>query len=367
MKVRIAFGAALAVLVAGLLVGSATGSNTGPGRHGLKDERYCELFFLKGKIPNAYAVVYNTIGLNKCPSKWWDGLDTTKLAQNNGANLVIKNGPRHWLMDFAQGSTGQVVDFDGQQMRRVASIPIRTQADLSTTPYTEREIDRSNIWRWKKGREIYELKSPDGSTYVMQSYSQIIDPNLQMSDLPTLADRLTLPDGWSYVTKKLRRPLTVGAEGRATILQDNLKNTYQKLPPKTRQKAVAKRKKYKVKLTGATKAVGFPGPNMVEDRGTVSGKPFGDGTIDAVVTFDNPNKKITGTYTIEAKKGTITGTLAADYVISNGEIDFQGTATMKSGTGKYKGIVGRKLTFHDHNTFPDGQNGVIEMSGFARY
>ena len=98
----------------------------------------------------------------------------------------------------------------------------------------------------------------------------------------------------------------------------------------------------------------------------MTGTPFGDGTIDALVTF-GPNSTITGTYSIEAKKGEIFGTMEAAYTVADGEIDFNGTATMTGGTDRYRGIVGKNLVFHDHNTFPDGQNGTIEISGFARY
>jgi hypothetical protein len=61
----------------------------------------------------------------------------------------------------------------------------------------------------------------------MQSYAQIQDPGLTLAQLPRLGARLDLPPGWSYRTRVLRRALTLGADGRATILQDDLQNTYQ--------------------------------------------------------------------------------------------------------------------------------------------
>jgi len=36
------------------------------------------------------------------------------------------------------------------------------------------------------------------------------------------------------------------------------------------------------------------------------------------------------------------------------------------GTGEYRGIRGRDLRAHDHNTL-DGQNGVVSLEGAARY
>ena len=145
--------------------------------------------------------------------------------------LVIKNGPRHFLMDSATAKTGRRQVLPGRA-RRATSRRSRsaTAADLATTPYTERTIKRLNTWHWKKGRKVFELLAPDGSDYVMQSYSQIIDPEQKITDLPSLGERLELPQGWSYTVEPLKQPLTLNAEGSATILQDDLQNTYQRLP-----------------------------------------------------------------------------------------------------------------------------------------
>ncbi len=59
---------------------------------------------------------------------------------------------------------------------------------------------------------MYELLAPDGSTYVMQSYSQIIDPNLSIGQLKSLGDRLNLPQGWSYRSRVLKKDLFLKAK-----------------------------------------------------------------------------------------------------------------------------------------------------------
>jgi hypothetical protein len=75
---------------------------------------------------------------------------------------------------------------------------------------------------------VYELVAPGGATYVMQSYARIRDPRLSLGDLRGLGARLTLPDGWRYRVRKLRRDLVLGVHGRATIVQDDLLDTYQR-------------------------------------------------------------------------------------------------------------------------------------------
>ena len=350
----------LLVSLAALAAGAGPAAAEQRSGDDLHDARYCEILELKGAIPDARVVVWNTIGLNECPATKWNGFDADALAEELGDTLVVLNGPRHFLMDSAKARTGRVRSFHGLRMRRVATIPIDSAADLAQVPYTERTVDRDNTWHWKRGRLVYELLAPDGSNYVMQSYSQIVDPRLRIGDLRRLSDRLDLPTGWRYRVRRLKRPLTLRANGSATIIQDDLKNTYQRVP---RGEDTSRR--HRVDVSGTTKTVGAPQPGTLEDRGMISGRPFGSGTISLLATFES-GARMQGTFEIDTKRGDAFGTVDTTYVISGNEITFDGTATFTGGTGRYRGIVGKKLVAHDHNTL-DGQSGTLTLTGFARF
>ncbi len=353
--VRALAAAALAALA---LLASPAAAERQAGRD-MHDARYCEILELRGAPPGAEVLVWNTIGLNDCPSAWWEGLDAKEITAERGDTLVVLNGPRHFLMDSARARTGPVRAFAGERLRRVAVLPIETWADLQQTPYAERTVERVNTWHWREGRRVFELLAPDGSTYLMQSYSQIVDPNLSKRDLATLGRRLELPRGWRYRVRKLTRALTLRAKGSATILQDELKNTYQRLPRSDDSRP------HRVDLTGTTRSVGSPEPGTIEDRGTVSGPPFGDGTIDLLATFQ-PGARMTGTFTIRTGRGAVFGTMDTTYAISGNEIEFTGTADLTGGTRRYRGIAGEDLAITDRNTL-DGQNGSVTMEGLARF
>src|SRR4051794_31646603 len=175
----------------------ATAAALAAGSH-LHDARYCEILVLRGAPPKATVTVWNTIGLNKCPPRWWRGFDAASLARELGDTFVVLNGPRHFLMDSATAAAGRVRSFHGMRMRKVATIAIRSAAELAQVPYTDRTITRTNTWRWRKGRTVFELVAPGGDTYVMQSYSQIKDPELTLAKLGSLGRRLSLPEGWRY-------------------------------------------------------------------------------------------------------------------------------------------------------------------------
>ena len=354
--------AVVAIAVATTALTTAGGVSAKPrGISGIHDARYCEILELKGTPPDAKIVVWNTLGLNDCPPAKWNPLDASELAAELGATFVILNGPRHFLMDAASGRTGRVESFRGLRMRRVAAIPINSPAELVRTAYAERTIARTNDWRWKKGRKVFELLAPNGATYLMQSYSQELDPSLRIRRLKRLGKRLDLPKGWEYRARRLKRGLTLKARGEATIIQDDLQNTYQRLPRKKRDK----RESHRVDLAGVTRTTGAPGPGMLEDEGTITGRPFGPGTVDIIVTFGDPGT-VTGTFEIDAAKGSAFGTLAMNYTIAAGEIKFTGTAFFTGGTGKYRGIKGNDLAATDTNTL-DGQNGRLTLKGRARY
>jgi hypothetical protein len=338
----------------------AGGSRPTEAKH-LHNARYCEIIEVKGTPPDVVVTVWNTIKLNRCPEGKWKSFDATELAQELGDFVVVLNGPRHFLMDSAAAVPGPMRSFHGLEMRKVATIPVSNLADLVQTPYKERVINRDNTWSWKAGRRVYELVGPCGARYLMQSYSQIVDPDLRIGELKSLGDRLELPTGWHFVTRRLKRNLTLKAKGSATIVQDELQNTYQREPARLFSPHATR---HRVDITGNTKNVGSPSPGVLEDQGTISGDPFGTGTIDLLVTLAAP--KASGSFRIETPSGSARGRFWMDFSISGGEIDFKGTACFASGTGDYRGIRGSGLEAHDHNTL-DGQNGVISLKGFATY
>jgi hypothetical protein len=327
----------------------------------LHDARYCEILELRGTPPAATVTVWNTIGLNKCPDVKWRSFDAAALARERGDTFVVLNGPRHFLMDSTSAKTGVLHSFHGLRMRKVATIAIHSAAELAQPPYTDRTITRTNDWRWRKGRTVFELVAPGGDTYVMQSYAQIKDPKLTLAKLPALGKRLTLPPGWRYRSRKLTRPRVLRAKGSATILQDELQNTYQ-LAKTTRGKG--KRVRHGVSIDGVTKSVDPATPGTIEDHGTLTGTPFGKGTIVLVGKF--ADNRFTGTFRLTFKRGSVLGTTDLPYKIADGTITFDGTSRFTGGTGAFRGIKSGALKTHDTNTL-DGQNGRLSVRGASTY
>jgi len=201
-------------------------------RTNVRNQRYCEVFLANGNRNLVTLEVFNTLGLNDCPDSQWKSLKPDAVKKEFHVRQVVMNGPRYFMMDtISEQGSGQVQSFDGLQARKVATFQMHLSGmgGRREPPYTEQPIDRDTQYVFDKGKAVYELVAPDGHTYVMQSYSQIVDPNLTQEQLSNLASRLKLPKGWKYQVRTLDSDLEMKSGGKAYVVQDDLKDTYQRM------------------------------------------------------------------------------------------------------------------------------------------
>ena len=201
-------------------------------RDNLRGARYGEIVLVKTGFITLTGKVYNTLGLNDCPEKEWKELSPTSIKLSHHAVAVLLNGPRCFLMDQASLlKPGRVQNFGSLQARHLANVKITPAILLKgkAKPYTENPVTRTSVFRYMKGRNVYELVSPQGTVYAMQSFSMQVDPKQTLSTLPTLGSRLQLPQGWKFRVVKPESDLTLEAKGKALVLQDELENSYQRI------------------------------------------------------------------------------------------------------------------------------------------
>jgi hypothetical protein len=226
----------LAVLILFFEIAAAS-AQTGPAPNGMREKdhlrnvRYCEVLVVRKHFFSTTADVYNTLGLNDCPAEKWASLDTAKLKKEWNVAAIVLNGPRYFIMDRnAIENPGKVESFDGLDARLLAELEIKIHSS-KRQPYTENGVQRQNRYVYERGKNVYELLSPDGPVYVMQSYSQEVDKQLNEAGLLTLADHLKLPQGWKYRTRTLDEDLVIqNVGGKAYVIQDDCKNSYQRKP-----------------------------------------------------------------------------------------------------------------------------------------
>jgi len=185
--------------------------------------------------PGASSILFNTLGLpDEMTDEQFHALDPAHLKAVYGADAIWLNGPRRALMDAATAEfldEGRVSDVGGIPMRTVGRVHV-PDLDLFLSvqrpPYTELTVDRNTDWLFKGRQDVHELIAPSGAVYVMQSMSRHVAPTLEIEQLPTLGQRLKLPQGWQYRVRTLEDDLVVPARGDAHIVFDEFENNYQR-------------------------------------------------------------------------------------------------------------------------------------------
>jgi len=199
----------------------------------LRNVRYCEIIPVTRKGAKLTAWVYNTLGLNDCPACEWDALTEDQVNEAYGSVSAKLNGPRYWVIDKLVGSgstaTGQKFTFGGIEMELRASIKTRfREGTVGEEFYVPNQVQRDTVYTYRAGQPVYELTSPQGDVYIMQSYAQIQDKNLTIDGLASLGSKLALPEGWTYATRTPTEDFELPSNGLAYVINDDLYNSYQR-------------------------------------------------------------------------------------------------------------------------------------------
>ena len=185
----------------------------------LRAVRYCEVWFF---VPQAnkelFVTYYNTGNLNNaadkmdtCPAATWAKVNPEELkAQYAGVATVFKNGPRGFAADSVTIPVGPVAAFDGLQARwwgKGVLPPAMLDMKAGGFAYKAIQSHRKSTMHFDKGKPVFILDDPDGTPWVMQAWSEIVDPSLTYDGLKDLGSKLKPPAGWKYRVVTLDKDL----------------------------------------------------------------------------------------------------------------------------------------------------------------
>jgi len=206
----------------------------------IRGMQYCEVFLIGGNpiTQHLEGAVFNTSELNNaanrlvtCPPAIWSRLDTDRLKSQFNVLGVFKNGPRGWTVDHIEIPLGEVRNFDGLNVRWINSVNLPPGFGRGSVAYRDITVQRRSTIRFLAGRPLFVLDTPNGPA-VMQAYAAIVDPNLTYEQLAGLGSRLRPPAGWRFRVVTPTQDLVVTAvNGQATLVQDELENSYDVCTP----------------------------------------------------------------------------------------------------------------------------------------
>jgi hypothetical protein len=209
----------------------------GPGqahRANLRNSAYCELVPVLGK-PNEVAQFYSSTAAGvECPPDKLTAIDPKVLADELGASSVYviptpQSARRYWVVDEIWNYVGETIDFHGVKAAWTASMAPALLPSVFSTPYVSAEMRQAAKYIYSKGSKVFLIHTPDGKTWVMQSYATEVDKELALDRLPELDSALKLPDGYRFEVATLRQDLTIdsrNAGGMVHLLGDELHDIY---------------------------------------------------------------------------------------------------------------------------------------------
>ncbi len=198
---------------------------------GTRDQLFAGCAVIIGTGRNARSHMHATTGISIATDKTPDMIDTARLARELGADMCAVNRGRIWTIDEAEFLGGYIVDFHGVKMTWVGEMVAANLFEQFQNAYLPSLIQRFTAWTFHVGKPIQVLREPNGPVWVMQEYTKVVDPSLNIDNLHTVGEKLgKLPKGWAFETMTLTEELvldTMRSDGWASILRDELGCTYQ--------------------------------------------------------------------------------------------------------------------------------------------
>jgi hypothetical protein len=191
-----------------------------------------EIFMLNWAGEAFDALVYNTTGFGPCPADKFAAIDVKQLVANTWSGLAWKNPTRFWAMDaLTVNLADEPRDLGGLMFNCLARMQLPANFDPQMNQlamaYRPMQFRQASTYEFRAGRSVFLLRSPDGVTWVMQSFTEHVDHGLTGALLPHPAGPGGLPGGWAYQARTLDRDLTITTDELAHILPDSQANLYQ--------------------------------------------------------------------------------------------------------------------------------------------
>jgi len=209
---------------------------------------FCQIFTSRYNFwrLRAEIVKFSTFKLGPCPADSFAKLSIASiLAQIKTIGHTAhayKNGPSYYLMDSNLSPLNREFLYIGPlkffaQSTSSVSIyellfnPILSKKGIPTAYFSPFTVHEDIYYIWNKGATIHTLIPPDKKGYyVMTSYSKMIDPDADKSNITDKVEELTLPEGWKYESRILEKPLIVRTQPAKKfahqIVFDQLQNFY---------------------------------------------------------------------------------------------------------------------------------------------
>lgn len=149
--------------------------------------------------------------------------------------------PKYKYLKFLNPNYDSTNSNSPQTLNVYATFKKKTTSAINNNSsfYTETQVNRTSAFIYYPLKTIYtliNLNDPNNvKIYIMQSLTNLINTTINSTNLCYLQSLLTLPDNWLFsivlLDSKTSIILTANSTTPAYVLQDDLDNSYQYVPP----------------------------------------------------------------------------------------------------------------------------------------
>ena len=107
---------------------------------------------------------------------------------------------------------------------------LKSTRNLAGASYVPFKIRGDSHYIWNAGTLVHRLVAPNGTTYIMYSYTRTVQPSLTRENLSNIDQLLRMPAGWTYENYFLDKTVVVRAgvenDNSVNVIFDDLNNYY---------------------------------------------------------------------------------------------------------------------------------------------
>tara|TARA_Y100001954_G_C15828045_1_gene613247 strand:+ start:4016 stop:4696 length:681 start_codon:yes stop_codon:yes gene_type:complete len=200
----------------------------------LRGFRYCQITTIKRVGFSLTAEIYSTVNQNKCPDKVWKKIEPELIKKEMNLIKVRLNGPRFFVVDSIKknnSNSSELKSFNGLMMKKslVLKFGFKDIVSGQNKTYVTRKIKNNSLLKFNLGSEVYELIDPKNNIFVMQSFSNQVNKDINLGNISQIGKVLNLPPKWHFRKRILKKDLIIGTRNGMTVIQDEYRNTYLKV------------------------------------------------------------------------------------------------------------------------------------------
>lgn len=208
---------------------------------------FCMFNVLEYKLTGIKAVIFSTDRVSECKELEFEKLTAASISAQlqtfmkpseilkSGSHTLVASRDLSPLSEpfieigrFRFRKTGEVFINYLQHFYTYLTNPSYRKGAVGLT-FTPLKVTADIFLLYDPGIRVYELKSSDGKTFTMATFTNYLNPALNVEGLKDLGSSLEYPSGWTFSSRVLERQISV--RSRSTFNQteyvfDNFGNFY---------------------------------------------------------------------------------------------------------------------------------------------